>query len=151
MIFGPLTKKPQKQRPKKIITPSHSISAQGIVTLIVPIITTSEANSREHWHKKALRHTKQKQIFKLYYTQVKNLITLPCIVTFTRLAPRMLDEKDNMPMSMKYIIDSVCEELTGNYIAGRADSDPRITLHCRQEKSKEYGVKIQFDCNPYHT
>lgn len=136
-------------RPKKLISASNRILPNGRVELTLPILTISEANTSEHWSKASTRHKKQKQILKLYYLQVKEQITLPVNITLIRLAPRKLDY-DNMTISMKWILDSLCEELTGNYVAGRADSDERINVSYEQEKSREYGIRIIFDCNPYH-
>ncbi len=69
-------------------------------------------------------------------------IPLPVHVTLKRYAPRSLDEGDNLPMSMKYIRDSVAAFLTGDHRPGRADNDPRITWLYAQEKSKDYYVRI---------
>jgi hypothetical protein len=57
---------------------------------------------------------------------------------------------DNLTISLKWIVDVLCEELTGNYIAGQADADERISISYDQQPSKEYGVKIIFDCNHHH-
>lgn len=145
----PLTKRVSK--PKELVKASwHIEESHGTVVLTVPIHTVSEANKKEFWLTAAKRHIKQKQIIKAYFLKVKKLISLPCSVLFIRLAPRTLDSADNLPMSLKWIIDSVCEELTGNYVHGRADSDERIKIYTSQEKSKQYGVKLKFDMIPYH-
>jgi hypothetical protein len=52
----------------------------------------------------------------------------------------LLDKFDNLPMSFKYIVDAVCAIITGNYVAGKADSDERISISCDQVKSKVYGI-----------
>jgi len=136
-------------RPKKLISASYEVAPHGTVILTVPLITISEANTSEHWTKKSARHKKQKNIVRLHYLKVKEHISLPCNMNVIRLAPRKLDF-DNLTISLKWIVDCLCEELTGNYIAGRADADPRISITYDQEASKEYGVKIIFDCNPNH-
>ena len=71
-------------------------------------------------------------------------IAMPCHVTLTRYAPRKLDRFDNLPMSMKYILDAVCEVITGDYIPGRADSHEGLTVAYEQVISKDYGVKIRI-------
>lgn len=134
---------------RRLVSASFRILPQGTVELIVPLITISEANISEHWTKKSARHKRQKQIIKAYYLMIKEPISLPCNMTLIRLAPRRLDF-DNLTISLKWICDSLCEELTGNYVPGRADGDERIHITYDQEISKEYGVKIIFDCNPYH-
>jgi hypothetical protein len=133
-------------RPKKLIEAICHISPLGTIELVVPILTVSEANSREHWHKQAARHQKQKQLIKVYMLPVRSKLTLPCRVHITRLAPRKLDKRDNLPMSLKYVVDSLCEEMTGDYTPGRADSDDRIDVIYSQETSKEYGIRIKFEC-----
>jgi hypothetical protein len=37
----------------------------------------------------------------------------------------------------------VCAIITGEYRAGKADSDKRITIACDQVKSDAYGVRIE--------
>ena len=120
-----------------------------IVDWHLPIKTASEANSSEHWTKKAKRHRLQKRRIKVAFLADRPQIALPCLVSLTRIAPRVLDSHDNLPMSMKYIVDSIAEELTGNMVAGRADDDNRITWLYAQKKGKvrEYGVRIQIMTN----
>lgn len=106
------------------------------VFLKIPIRIVSEANSNEHWHKKAQRHTIQKNLVRLYLKQ-RQPFHLPCNVTLTRYAPRKFDS-DNLQTAFKYIRDAVSECITGCTIAGRADDDPRITWGYDQKKiSKE--------------
>lgn len=129
------------QLKKKLITASNRVLENGAVELTVPLITISEANTHEHWHKAAVRHTKQKGIIKLYWTKIRKFVSLPCKMQLIRLAPRKLDFA-NLCMALKWIEDSCAEELTGNYVPGRADGDPRIKTTFSQEKSPAYGVKI---------
>lgn len=110
-----------------------------------PLETTSEANSREHWHKKAVRHTKQKDIVKLCLRSKIKQITLPCHIKLTRIAPRSLDAHDNLPMSMKFILDATCELLLPNLPAGKADADPRLSFSYAQEKGKILKVRIEIE------
>jgi hypothetical protein len=122
------------------------IEMKTIVSWQLPIKTASEANSSEHWTKKAKRHRLQKKWVKAAYHCDRPPITLPVHVVLTRLAPRRLDCQDNLPCSLKYIVDAIAEELTGNYVPGRADDDRRITWEYKQEKGKpkEYAVKIEI-------
>lgn len=123
------------------------------VEFFVPIITKSESNTiavkkkngkytTEHWTAKHKRHKKQKNAIFWAFLEVKPFVKLPCKIKYIRYAPRELDVFGNLPTSMKYVHDALCEELTGDYRPGRADSDPRITASCDQIKSKVYGVKI---------
>lgn len=88
--------------------------------------------------------------------KIRTEIALPCEITLTRLSPRTLD-KDNLPTAFKYVIDELAEILMPEYkasyvnkkgkrvqIKGRADADPRITWHYRQEKNHFYGIRIEI-------
>lgn len=112
------------------------------VILDLPIRTVSEANCFEPWRVKYGRHREQKRIVALGLNPLKGNIALPCSIMLTRFAPDELDVFDNLPMSFKYIVDAVCAVITGNYTAGKADSDKRIAIACDQEKSEAYGIRI---------
>lgn len=47
-------------------------------------------------------------------------------------------------MSMKYILDACCAIITGNFKAGRADDDDRISISYDQVNSSQYAVKIEI-------
>lgn len=76
------------------------------------------------------------------FLEVKHLVKLPCILTFIRYAPAFLDKHDNLPMSMKWICDALCAEITGEYRPGKADSSKEIEIKYDQIKSDILGVKI---------
>lgn len=129
-----------------------SINADKIQWYL-PIKTVSEANCSEHWTKKAKRHKSQQFFIRQLYAKNKQEITLPCVVTLTRLSPRFLDS-DNLQISLKWIRDELSDLLTDNVkfyinkkgraqrIAGRSDSDPRIKWEYAQEPSKQAGIAI---------
>jgi len=104
----------------------------------------SEANCFEPWRVKHGRHKAQQRVVSLYLKPLRDQIQLPCKVMLTRFAPNELDKFDNLPMSFKYIVDAVCAIITGNNVAGQADSDYRICIACDQVKSKEYGIRIEI-------
>lgn len=122
--------------------------------------TVSEANSSDHYRVKAERHRLQKGKVKVAMrTQLPKLSLFTrrrddssCIthckarVIVTRIAPRKLDCQDNLPASLKWVVDSIAEELTGDYRPGRADDAEWIKWEYRQEKGKprEYAVKIEI-------
>ena len=114
----------------------------GSVILTLPIRTVSEANCFEPWQKKHKRHKAQKKIVFYALIEHKHIIRLPCRLTFTRYAKKFLDKHDNLPMSLKYIVDQTCAEITGEMRAGKADDNNQITIQYDQVKSKVYGVKI---------
>ncbi len=45
---------------------------------------------------------------------------------------------------MKYILDAICEAITGDFRPGRADGSDQIEVSYKQVSSKEYGVKIEI-------
>ena len=129
-----------KRRIQKI--PLKIEETTNSIIIDLPIQTKSEANISEHWTKKSKRHRVQRQTIALALNPLKEKIKLPCKVHLTRLAPRKLDAFENLPMSFKYIVDAICSILTGNYVHGRADSDPRISRSCDQTVSPVYGIRI---------
>jgi len=118
--------------------------SEGKLQIILRIRTVSEGNCFEPWRKKHARHKKQREAVHIAMIgQVKD-IWLPCTITVSRHAPRLLDPHDNLPMSLKYIVDAIADQLVIGKKAGHADGDPRLTWKYAQEKSKEYFVKISF-------
>ncbi len=124
----------------------------------LPIKTVSEANCSEHWTKKSRRHRQQQHFVRLSYLSHVKEISLPCHVTMTRLATRMLDKEDNLPMSMKWIKDELAECIIQpkeqvykdkkgkmRVLKGRCDDDPRIIWHYAQEKNPICSVRIEID------
>lgn len=121
--------------------------------------TVSEANSSENRWVKAKRHKLQKAKVKVamraqrpcpLFTEHRdeNSTVTHCNlrIIVTRIAPRSLDCQDNLPCSLKYVVDSIAEELTGDYRPGRADGAEWIKWEYRQEKGKpkEYAVRIEM-------
>ena len=48
-------------------------------------------------------------------------------------------------MSVKYVLDTVCAVITGDYRPGRADDNDHITVSYEQESRSEfYGVIIEI-------
>ena len=117
---------------------------EGKVLIDLPIQTKSEANCFEPWRIKHARHKQQQKIVALALNPLRTMIKLPCTIMLTRFAPDSLDKFDNLPMSFKYIVDAVCSIITGDYRAGHADSDSRLSIACDQIKSKEYGIRIEI-------
>lgn len=129
------------------------------VEITLPVLTVSEANGgvkksykrsgktcykSEHWTDKHRRHKRQKGLVRLMLTRYRDMLKLPCHITLTRFAPNTLDRHDNLPMSLKWILDACCEIITGDYRAGRADNDERINVSYKQVVSKQYAVNIHI-------
>ena len=136
---------------------SSSTNGADWVLATLPLRTVSEANGglkksfkrggktcykAEHWTDKHERHQRQKGMVRLVLQKHAGIIKLPCLVTLTRYAPDRLDKHDNLPMSLKWVLDAVCAVITGDYRPGRADDDDRIDVRYSQITSKQYGVRI---------
>lgn len=115
---------------------------ENVLDITLPIKTISEANCHEHWTKRHRRHKKQKNILFWYLLECKKLVKFPCTITFIRYAPKFLDAHDNLPMSMKWLCDQLCAEITGDLRPGRADDFEGIKIQYDQVKCKKYAVKI---------
>ena len=113
---------------------------------IIPIYTVSEANRNEHWTIKKKRIDLQKKWIVVFFKKEKATISLPCEITLTRIGKKKLDS-DNLPVSMKWIRDTIADQLIPGLACGRADDDPRLSWKYAQEIGKEYGVKISFSSN----
>lgn len=120
------------------------ICENGSVIATLPIKTVSEGNCNENWRKRHARHKSQKEAVRLALNPHLSKISLPCQVTLTRYAPRLLDEFENLPMSFKWIYDTICDCLIPGLQPGRADEDKRIKVKACQEKSKLHGVRIEI-------
>jgi hypothetical protein len=110
----------------------------------------SEANrGGEHWTKKHKRHQQQKFLINAYMTSRAPPISsmFPCMISLTRISPRILDEEDNLPMAFKSWKDYIADYLIPGKPMGQADSDKRLKWVYAQEKGKpkEYALKVQID------
>jgi len=147
-----------------IASPLRAFSSKGEnwVEFGAPIFTASEANGgpkravkrsgrtvykTEHWTAKHKRHKQQKLVvaLKLRMLRVRDVIEMPCRITITRYAPKKLDRFDNLPMSVKYILDSICEAITGDYVPGRADGHEGLEVIYDQVISREYFIKVRIE------
>lgn len=111
-------------------------------------LIVSEANrGGEHWTKKHKRHQTQKLLIQSYLNnRIEGPIQLPCCVILTRIAPRSLDQDDNLPMSFKHYKDYIADFIIPNKQMGRADDSKEITWIYKQEKGipKEYAIKVEI-------
>jgi hypothetical protein len=121
---------------------------QRCLTATLPLRTISEANvsQREHWAVKHKRHQWQRGqtrlILRAEWGKLMTNWQTPALITLTRIAPRTLDEGDNLAMSMKSIRDGVADWM------GTQDNDPLLTWKYAQErgtKPREYAVRITVE------
>lgn len=119
-----------------------------MITLIVPIKTISESNNREHWRAKWSRAKKQKAYVAIAWRAAKlGPIELPCIVTLTRLSPRLLDD-DNLRGALKAIRDSVADLLLPGLLPGRADSHMEWRYGQEKVNKINMGVRVEIFDKP---
>jgi hypothetical protein len=110
-------------------------------------LIVSEGNrSWEHWSKKSKRHKSQHFLIECFMNQQPDVI-LPCLITLTRISPRMLDEDDNLPYSFKWYKDALADYIIPGKASGRADDDKRLHWRYKQEKGKvrEYALKVEIE------
>lgn len=111
----------------------------------IPIRTVSQANIKEHWTKTHKRNNYQKKSIQLIWQSQSPNVTLPCIVTFTRLSMKTLDEDDNLRIAFKCIKDKIADLLIPGLPYGIADGDKRIKWNYSQEKSRKIGIKLKIE------
>ncbi len=118
----------------------------SIKTWRLNIKIANEANSSEHWTVKAKRHKKQKIALKKAFLVDKPDFMPPFQCVLTRIAPRELDKHDNLPSSMKWIVDAIADYFFPKQAAGRADDTKEIKWEYKQERGKvrEYGLRIEI-------
>jgi hypothetical protein len=118
-----------------------------MITLLLPIRTESEANSREHWAKKMKRAQEQRWIVKAgiggkrwELSRMMSLHAGGYIVTLTRIGQRKLDD-DNLARSFKAIRDQIADQM------GINDGSDLFVWRYAQEKGKpkEYAVRIEIE------
>jgi len=82
-----------------------------VISVLLPVRAISpNETSGEHWSKRSRRAKAHRDATAwALYKQKKP--PLPCWVTLTRIAPKRLDEGDNLAMSMKHVRDGVAEWL----------------------------------------
>jgi len=103
-----------------------------------PIRTMSELNAREHWAHRNKRRSWQRTAIR-YYLNVTQPPSLPVTLLLTRIAPRKLDEGDNLPSSFKAIRDEIAAWL------GVDDGGGSVQWQYAQKRGSpgEYGVLIE--------
>ncbi len=124
------------------------------IEFIIPMTRDlmKEANRPgEHWSKRKKRHDIQKFLIRSQMNHyLFEEIPRPCIVTMTRIAPRMMDEEENLRYAFKWIKDQLASCIVDEhkqFMTGHCDNDPRISWEYRQKKGrvKEYAIKIEIE------
>lgn len=123
----------------------------------LPLKTVSEANKKEHWTISSVRHRSQQYFVKRAFLRAGCVISLPCTIRMVRVSSRLLDTSDNLPMAFKWIKDQIADcilpEAIRTYrgkdgklkpLKGRTDDHPGLKWEYDQEKSGEYGIRIEI-------
>ncbi len=142
-VKSPSKRKTSDLKPKECEIEFGTVCSPGRVLITLPVRTLSP-NQFEPWQKRHKREKAQKRAVMFALIPIKQQIRLPCVLKFIRYAPKWLDKHDNLPMSMKKMVDQACAEIVCDFVPGRADSYDCFTIEYDQVKSKTYAVQIEI-------
>ncbi len=117
------------------------MTVNAVLSVTLPLVTVSEANSHTHWHKRQQRAKMQRQtVHNWLRFQSAIQPCLPCVVTLTRISPRKLDG-DNAVGALKHCRDGVADWL------GIDDGDARIQWQYAQRRGgvRQHAVEITLE------
>lgn len=117
-------------------------ATQTRVSIVVPVRTVSEANAHQHWRHRNRRARGQRMVTAALLRHAGPLPPLPVVVTLTRIAPRSLDRADNLPGSMKHVLDGVAD------VYGVDDRSDLYQWRYAQERGKQKEVGVRVDIEP---
>ncbi len=112
-----------------------------MIQFVIPIRTVSPANLRVHWCMRARRAKDHRSAAGLVMRSKLTREPIgdgPICVTLTRCAPRSLDS-DNLATSCKGVRDGIADGL------GIDDGDERITWVYKQQKAKDYSIRVEME------
>jgi hypothetical protein len=111
--------------------------ATHVIFTLLPLKTRSLNVHGKNWQARH-RVTKQLRGDTLLLMKQHRRPTLPCTVHMCRLAPSDgLDEHDNLPGSLKPIVDGVAD-----WLGLQSDRDPRVTWAFPAQRRGPYGVEV---------
>lgn len=110
--------------------------------------TVSEMNQREHWAAKNRRKNEQQEAVAvaMYSALRGRKVELPCVVKFTRIGPRKMDN-DNLAGALKHCQDAVARML------GVDDGDEsKVKFYHYQMPigSRDYAIKVEIEASNTH-
>lgn len=114
--------------------------APDLTLAVVLVLKTKNPlnGSHGHWSKLAkVRKEQRLTVGLVVRSHIWAFPLAPMGITLTRLAPSPGLDFDGLTASLKSIRDGVTDAL-----GLKDDSDPRLTWHYAQERSKTYGVRI---------
>jgi len=115
------------------------------MSITIPVHLISEANNSEHWRVKHKRKKRLQALVGIYWkaSEFRN-VKPPVTITLIRLSPRTCDY-DNLVYAFKGVRDFLADKIVPGLAPGRADDTKGLEFKYAQEKSKTYGIRIEFD------
>ena len=110
---------------------------RAVQELVLPVMTVSEANRRDHWAVKAKRAKRHRFVARALCPPA----ALPCVVRLTRLSAGTLDD-DNLRGALKAVRDGCADRL------GIDDRDPRVEWQYGQERAKGQKGAVRVEILP---
>lgn len=118
--------------------------------LVLPVKVISEANAMSrrgapgHWRERLKRKHAQQQEVKaeLHNAMMIRKFEFPVLVTLTRIGPKKLDKRDNLPRAFKAIVDQIAASL------GVDDGEEdKIDWKYEQEPIgvRQYSIRIEIE------
>lgn len=110
------------------------------VAVRIPIRLVNELNEHKHFRVRQKRAALQHAMVCSAMEAAKMSHEPPKRVTITRFAPRLLDPFDNLPASMKHVVDALCDWWG-------IDDKPGCPVEfvSKQAKSKDYSVVVDIE------
>jgi hypothetical protein len=140
------SRKPAKGRKPVMVEPSFQWDESSAVW-VVPLHVLPGDNSRGQKarigragsERKAVAKRLARRLDALHLFAMRVQTGTPVLLTLTRLGGRKLDPHDNLPSSMKYVLDTVCLFL------GIEDNNPLLRVEFDQEPGPAVGVRIKLE------
>lgn len=115
------------------------VVTDGVLTVTIYLPLPNSLNSLKPWWMTSEQRKDQRAIVASVLGRGE-LPSLPVTVKLTRIGPKAMDKFDNLPSSLKSVVDAIAEECYGS-----KDEDPRFTWEPPgQEKGNRVGVRIEI-------
>ena len=109
------------------------------VVFEVPVRLISESNQREHWRARHKRKKDQQEMVSAAWPR-RARVSLPCVVTLTRVGPKRLDS-DNLAGSFKH-----CQDFLAKLLKVDDGDVANVMWQYKQEPvgKREYRLKVRI-------
>jgi hypothetical protein len=130
----------QERRKKKAAKPKPNDCRDGFtLEFDAPIRIRSEANIGGQLQAFIRRKTAIKKMMQDVLDKLPRIVTMPCVVIFTRFGPQKFDD-DNLAYAFKSIRDTLADWI------GVDDGNPRYKWRYRQKQSPEHMIRVRIHC-----